>query len=173
MSFEREPVEATIEELEPRMKSLTISFKVLEKGDVREVISRRTGQTNKVCDTVVGDSTGTVVVPLWNETIENIETGNTYTLKNGYTGFFKGNLRLNIGRYGEIGPSTESIEEVNTEKDMSAMEHERYSRGQGSSSTFGRSYGGARPGGYGGHSQRRDQRYGRRDNRDRGYGRRY
>lgn len=170
MSYDREPVEATIEQLEPRMKSLEITFKVLEKGDVREVTSRKTGETNRVCDAVVGDSTGTVVVPLWNETIENVESGTTYTLKNGYTGLFRGNLRLNIGRYGEIGPAEAPIEEINNEKDMSAAEHERQRREYGRGG-FGPSYGGARPGGYGGGG--RDRSYGSRDRRrDDGYRRR-
>ena len=170
MSFDREPVEATIEQLEPRMKHVTITFKLLDKGEVREVTSRRSGETNRVCDAVVGDSTGTVVLPLWNESIQNLEPGSTYTVKNGYTGLFRGNLRLNIGRYGEISTAEEAIEEVNMENDMSAVEHEtqrrRYGGGDrgGSSGGFGRSYGGARQGGYGG-AGRRDRGYGGRDRR--------
>ena len=74
-------------------------------------------------DAVVGDSTGVVSVPLWNESIDSVEIGSTYTLKNGYTGLFKRNLRLNIGREGVLSKSEEEIEEVNTGNDMSAAEH--------------------------------------------------
>ena len=149
---EPEPVLATVSELRPRMKNLTISFKVLEKGETREVTSRHDGATHRVADTVVGDSTGTVVIPLWDDTIEQIEVGKTYKLENGYTGLFQRHLRLNIGRYGVVSDAEEEIEEVNAENDLSAQEHERPQRG----------YGGR--GGYGG------DRYG---GRGRGGGRRY
>ncbi|MHA2379348.1 MAG: single-stranded DNA-binding protein [Candidatus Thorarchaeota archaeon] len=161
MSYDREPVEATVAELRPRMKNLTISFKVLELGEEREVSSRRDMTTHRVLDAVVGDSTGTVAVPLWDDTIDNIEAGKTYLLKNGYTGLFRGNLRLNIGKYGEVSEAEAAIEEVNTENDMSAEEHEdtRRRRDYGG----GRSYGGG-GGGYGGRS-------GGYGDRDRGGGR--
>jgi len=122
MSYDREPIEATVAELKPQMKNVTISFKVMELGDEREVSSRRDGATHRVADAVVGDSTGTITVPLWDETIDNMTTGNTYVLKNGYTGIFKGNLRLNIGKYGELSDAEEAIEEINTENNMSAVE---------------------------------------------------
>ncbi|MGD2072732.1 MAG: single-stranded DNA-binding protein [Candidatus Thorarchaeota archaeon] len=147
MSYDREPIEATVAELKPRMKNLTIKFKVLEKSEAREVTSRRDQSTHRVADATVGDSSGTVVVPLWDDNIDNIDEETTYLLKNGYTGLFKGNLRLNIGRYGEIAPAEEPIEEVNTEVDMSAEEHERQYRRS-------RSYGGDRGGG--GYRDRRD-----------------
>jgi replication factor A1 len=163
MSYESEPIEATVAELKPRMKNLTIRFKVLEKSEAREVTSRRDQSTHRVLDAVVGDPTGIVTVPLWDDSIENIEEGNTYLLKNGYTGLFKGFLRLNIGRYGEVAPAEEAIEEVNTEVDMSAEEHEREYRPR-------RSYGGDR-GGYsgGGYRDRRNGGYGGRDRRGGGY----
>jgi replication factor A1 len=123
--MESEPVVATINELKPRMKNLTVTFKVVELGEAREVTSRRDGEQHRVLDAVVGDATGTVVMPLWNERIEEIELGKTYKLDNGYTGLFRSNLRLNIGRYGVISEAEEPLEEVNMENDMSEEEHER------------------------------------------------
>ena len=123
MSIETEPIEATIAELKPRMKNVTSSFKVIELGEEREVTSRHDGATHRILDAVVGDSTGTVAIPLWNDAIDSVEIGSTYTLKNGYTGLFKRNLRLNIGREGVLSNSEEEIEEVNTGNDMSAAEH--------------------------------------------------
>ncbi|TFF94205.1 single-stranded DNA-binding protein [Candidatus Thorarchaeota archaeon] len=157
MSHDREPVEATIAELKPRMKNLSITFKVIEKGEAREVYSRKDNQNHRVLDARVGDPTGTVVVPLWDDMIERIEADATYTLTNGYTGLFQGHLRLNIGRYGEITDAEEPIEEVNTEVDMSEAEHERRPRrydrrGGGGYSGGGR---GRRDGGYGSGDRRR------------------
>ncbi len=155
MSYnDREPVEATVAELKPRMKNVTISFKVMETGEEREVSSRDSGDSHRVLDAVVGDSTGIVAVPLWDANIDNVTVGSTYTLKNGYTGLFRGNLRLNIGRYGELSEAEDDIEEVNMDVDMSAEEHEDTRRrrdygggGRGGGGGYG---GGGRGGGYGG-----------------------
>ena len=125
---EPEPVLAIISDLKPRMKNLTITFKVLSKGEAREVTSRHDGETHRVADIVIGDSSGIVVMPLWDDSIEALEVGKTYKLENGYTGLFQRNLRLNIGRYGVVNESEEAIEEVNEENDLSAEEHERPQR---------------------------------------------
>jgi replication factor A1 len=173
MSYaEREPIEATVAELKPRMKNVTITFKVVATGEEREVSSRRDGETHRVADATVGDSTGTVQVPLWDSSIDDIEAGSTYTLKNGYTGLFRGNLRLNIGKYGEISDAEESIEEVNEEVDMSAEEHEddrrrQYGGGGGRSYGGGGGYGNRGGGGYGGRDRRSSGGYGGRDRRRR------
>ncbi len=121
---EREPIEAKISELTPRMKSVNISFKVVDKGEVREVTSRADGAQHRVCDTVVGDSTGIVTIPLWDAAIDEVEIEKTYRLENGYTTLFQGHLRLNIGRYGTLKEAEDSIEEVNKEVDLSEQEHE-------------------------------------------------
>jgi replication factor A1 len=146
MSYDREPVEATVAELRPFMKSLNITFKVIEKGEAREVTSRRDGETHRVVDATAGDATGIVLLSLWDDNIEEIEVDKTYRLEKGYTSLFQGHLRLNIGRYGEISEADDAIEEVDAENDMSAAEHEqpRYRR---------RSYGGR-----GGGSRRGDRR---------------
>ncbi|MHA2190180.1 MAG: hypothetical protein ACXAAP_08105 [Candidatus Thorarchaeota archaeon] len=109
---EREPIEATVAELKPRMKNVTISFKVISIGEEREIESRRDGSSHRVCDVTVGDPSGTVQVPLWDETIDSVEEDATYNLTNGYTGLFRGNLRLNVGRYGKLEQAEEAIEEI-------------------------------------------------------------
>ncbi|MFW9913157.1 MAG: hypothetical protein ACFFEU_11830 [Candidatus Thorarchaeota archaeon] len=173
MSYDdREPIEATVAELRPRMKNVTISFKVMETGEEREVTSRGSGESHRVMDAVVGDSTAVVSVPLWDANIEEVKIGNTYTLKNGYTGLFRGNLRLNIGRYGELSEADEAIDEVNMDVDMSAEEHEDNRRrggyGGGGYGGRGRSGGGySSGGGYGGRDRRGGGGYGGRDNRRR------
>jgi replication factor A1 len=118
-----EPVEATITELKPGMKSVNITFKVMNTSEERSIESRKNGETYRVVDAQVGDSTGTILMPIWNETIDSIDVGTTYTLTNGYTGLFKGNLRLQLGKFGSIAAAEEPIDEVNSEVDMSAEEH--------------------------------------------------
>ncbi len=118
-----EAVEATIAELKPGMKSVNITFKIMNTSDERSVESRKTSETFRVVDAQVGDSTGTILMPIWNETIDTIEVDTTYTLTNGYTGLFKGNLRLQLGKFGSIAEAEAAIDEVNSEVDMSAEEH--------------------------------------------------
>ena len=107
---EREPIEANVSELKPRMKNVTISFKVISIGEQREIESRRDGSSHRVCDITVGDASGIVQVPLWDDTIDAVEEGSTYNLTNGYNGLFRGNLRLNVGRYGKLEAAEEGIE---------------------------------------------------------------
>ena len=80
-------------------------------------------------------------------------------VKNGYINLFRGNMRLNVGRYGTLEVAEQTIAgEVNTENNMSNQVYEqprRPFRGGG-----GRGYGGGR-GGYGGGRDR--------DRRDSGY----
>ena len=165
MSYDREPVEATVADLRPFMKSLNISFKVVEKGEEREVSSRKDGETHRVLDAVAGDSTGTVVLSLWDDMIDTVELEKSYRLENGYTSLFQGHLRLNIGRYGELKDAETAIDEIDMDNDLSAAEHERPPRRSYGGYDRGRSYG--RGGGYrrGGGGDRR------RGGRDRGRGR--
>jgi len=116
-------VDTKIKDLKPRMKSIDVTFKVLEKGEVREVTSRHRFETHRIADAVVGDETGIVKLPLWNETISNIEVGKTYKLENGYTGLFRGYLQLKIGRHSEIKAIDDEISEINLDVDMSAEPH--------------------------------------------------
>ncbi|MFX1509414.1 MAG: single-stranded DNA-binding protein [Promethearchaeota archaeon] len=164
MSYDREPVEATVADLRPSMKSLNITFKVVEKGEEREVTSRKDGETHRVLDAVAGDSTGTVILSLWDDMIDTVEQDKSYRLENGYTSLFQGHLRLNIGRYGELKDTDSEIEEIDMDNDLSAAEHERPPRRYGG---YSRGYSGG-GGGYrrGGGGSRRGGR-----DRDRGRGR--
>jgi replication factor A1 len=131
MSYEkREPIEATVAELKPHMRNVTISFKVVEIGEEREVTSRRDDTAHTVVDVVVGDSTGIIRMPLWDTAIEMVEEEKTYVLTNGYTGLFRNNLQLSVGRYGNLAESEDAIEDVNMSLDMSVKEYEdpRYRR---------------------------------------------
>lgn len=164
MNSEVEGTEIKVAELEPRMSNINISFKVIEKGDVREVTSRSDGSLNRVASAVVGDETGIVTMPLWNDMIQEVESRKTYELKNCYTGLFRGNLRLKIGRESEIAEADQEIAEVNNDVDKSEEYYGRprhHFEGYSYGGSSGRSYRG-----YGGRNSRRYSRS-RRDNRRR------
>jgi ssDNA-binding replication factor A large subunit len=114
-----------IAELEPGMGDINVTFKVVEKGETNEVTSRRDDSTHYVSDTVVGDTTGTVVIPVWDDTIDKLETGTTYELKNAHTGLFQGNLRLKFNQESELVDIDEEIEDVNLDNNVSEAVHNR------------------------------------------------
>jgi ssDNA-binding replication factor A large subunit len=61
--------------------------------------------------------------PLWDNTIERVEVGQSYKIENGYTGLFRGSLQVKIGRYSELKDAEFEIEDVNLNMDMSAKDH--------------------------------------------------
>jgi replication factor A1 len=123
MPYDRDTHEVMVADLRPRMKHLNITFKVLDKGDLREVESRRDGTTHYLLTMKVGDSTGTVLLPVWDDLVDYFKVGETYRLVNGYASVYRGHLRLNIGRYGRISESSFSVEEVDRLNNMSSERH--------------------------------------------------
>ncbi len=117
--------ETKIKDLEPKMSNVETTFKIIEISEPREVVSKRSYETHRVADAIVGDETGIVRVPLWNESIEEMKVGKTYRLEDGYTGLFRGNLQLKIGRHSTVTEAENEIESVNNDVDMSAENHRK------------------------------------------------
>jgi ssDNA-binding replication factor A large subunit len=116
---ETESNEVTVSELKPKMSNVNISFKVVAVGEVREIESRDSMEMHRVADAVVGDATGHVTLPLWNQSIDQFEAGNSYRLENAFTGLFRGHLRLKMSNDSKVSEA-EDIGEVNEDLDMSA-----------------------------------------------------
>jgi replication factor A1 len=112
----------------------------------------------KVSDALVGDETGVVYLTLWDDNIEKVNDGDSIRIENGYVTLFKGNIRLNIGKYGKLEPAKEPLSvEVNTENNVSSKAYEqerRPYRSGGGGRGGGRGYGGDRGGGGGGYGGR-------------------
>jgi replication factor A1 len=111
---------------------------------------------------LVGDETGSVYLTLWDDNITKINEGDTVNVKNGYINLFRGNMRLNIGRYGTLEISEQPLAgEVNTENNVSNQVYEQPRRPfRGRRDFGGRGYGGGRD--YGGRDRRggyRQRRY--------------
>ena len=89
-----------INELRDGMKRITIQAKVTEKSDQREVTSRFKDQTYKVATALITDETGTIKLTLWNEQIDQVKVNDVVNIQNGYVTSFKGEIQLNVGKYG-------------------------------------------------------------------------
>ena len=147
----RQPVEAKVGELTPQSRAVNVTAKVVSKSEIRDIPMGRDGSAHKVCDALVGDETGSVYLTLWDDNIEKVNEDETLRIENGYVTLFKGNMRLNIGKYGKMAIAEEPLEcEVNTENNVSSKTYEQerrpFRRGGG--------YGGGRGGGYGGRDRR-------------------
>lgn len=91
-----------INELRDGMKRIDLTAKVTEKSDTREVTSRFKDQTYKIATAVIADETGKIKLTLWNEQIDQVNVNNTVKIQNGYITSFRGEIQLNIGRYGTL-----------------------------------------------------------------------
>jgi replication factor A1 len=164
----RQPVEAKVGELTPQSRAVNVIAKVVSKSEIREIPMGRDGSAHKVCDALVGDETGVVYLTLWDDNITKINENDTIRVENGYVTLFKGNIRLNIGKYGKLEIAKEPLTaEVNSENNVSSKAYEQERRpfrggrggGFGDRRGGGGGYGGDRRGG-GGSSGGRDRRGG-------------
>jgi len=145
----KQPVEAKVGDLTPQSRAVNVTAKVVSKTEIREIPMGRDGSPHKVSDALVGDETGVVYLTLWDDNIEKVNEGDTLRVENGYVTLFKGNIRLNIGKYGKLEPAKEPLTvEVNTENNVSSKAYEQERRPYRGG---GRGFGG---GGYGGGDRR-------------------
>lgn len=159
----RQPVEAKVGELTPQSRAVNVTAKVVSKSEIRDIPMGRDGSAHRVCDALVGDETGSIYLTLWDDNIEKVNENDSIRVENGYVTLFKGNMRLNIGKYGKLEPAKEPLAvDVNTENNVSSKTYEQerrpYRRGGGYGGGRG-GYGGGRSGGYsGGYGGGRDRR---------------
>jgi len=160
-SRNRQPVDVKVGELTPASRAVNVTAKVVSKSEVRNIAAGRDGAPHRVCDALVGDETGCVYLTLWDDNIDKLNEGDTVSGGNGYVSLFRGNMRLNVGRYGTLEIAKEALAgEVNTENNLSSKvyEQERRPFGRGG----GRGYGGRGDYGGGGRERRggyRQRRY--------------
>ena len=176
----QQPVEAKVGELTPQSRAVNVTAKVVSKSEIREIPMGRDGSAHKVCDALVGDETGVVYLTLWDDNITKVNEGDSIRVENGYVTLFKGNIRLNIGKYGKLDMAKEPLTaEVNTENNVSSKAYEQERRpfrggrggggfggGRGGGGGYG---GGGRGGSGGGYGGGRDRRGGGGGFRDRRY----
>jgi replication factor A1 len=139
-----------VETLTPNSRGVNIIVKVVSKGEIRSVTGRDYS-VRRVTDALVGDETASIYMTLWDEKIDAINDGATLQITNGYINLFRGNMRLNVGKYGSYEVLEDSpIAEVNAENNLSDKRYEqerRYRRPYRQSGGYG-GRGGGRSGGY-------------------------
>ncbi len=91
-----------IKDLTDGLRRVDVVAKVIEKSETREVRSRYSNETYRVADAVISDETGTIKLVLWNKQIEQVNVDNTVRIENGYIRSFRGEIQLNVGKYGTL-----------------------------------------------------------------------
>jgi replication factor A1 len=109
-------------ELRPFQKKISLAVKAAEKAAEREVMLPQDGSIHRVAEFLVGDESASILLSLWDESIEKVQEGKTYLLENAYTTVFRGSMRLSIGKFGKILESSQGPEEVNTGNNLSEKE---------------------------------------------------
>ncbi|MGA2875425.1 MAG: OB-fold nucleic acid binding domain-containing protein [Nitrososphaerales archaeon] len=93
-----------ISDLKGEVSKVDVEGEVIEKGEVRTV-NLRAGGTSTVADATIKDDSGTIKLSLWGEQINSVDVGDKVKIENGYTKAFRGEVQLNIGRYGKMTKS--------------------------------------------------------------------
>jgi replication factor A1 len=91
-----------IKDLQDGQKRVSIEAKVVEKSEVREVKSKFKDETYRIVDAVVADETGSIKLTLWNDQINMVNVGDNIKIENGYITSFKGEIQLNVGKFGKL-----------------------------------------------------------------------
>jgi hypothetical protein len=91
----------SIRELKIGMKRINLTGKVTEISKSNMVFSRL-GEAKKVANAKLTDGTGFIQLPLWNQQIQTVATGDLIQIKNAYVTFFKGKLQLRIRGSGKL-----------------------------------------------------------------------
>jgi replication factor A1 len=122
MPDERPVQYVKIKDLNPESKNVNTTVKVISAGEERNIASKFGGE-RRLKEFTVGDDSGTVVMTLWEDQVNLANEGDTLSIENGYISLVRGNMRLNIGKYGKFQKAKDPIQTVNTENNMSAKEY--------------------------------------------------
>ena len=90
-----------IGDLKGEQSKVDVEGEITGKGETRSV-NLRAGGSSEVADATIQDDTGSIKLSLWGEQINQFEVGDKVRIENGYTKAFRGEMQLNIGRYGKI-----------------------------------------------------------------------
>ncbi len=90
-----------IRDLKPGMSSVNIKVSVSEISELKHVLTGK-GIEHEILEAKVEDETGGMTLVLWDEKVLPLKVGDVLQIGNGFVTSFKGQWRINVGKYGEI-----------------------------------------------------------------------
>jgi len=114
-----------IEDLQPLEENITVTYEVVEKGEIRDIYKRHSGEIHHICDFKVADDTAQIILTLWQDDIDATEVGQRYKLEDGFVNLFNNRLRITKGRSGKLTSVDDGeFEELNLDNNRSDEHHE-------------------------------------------------
>lgn len=89
-----------IADIKENAMKITVEGKIVEKEEAREV-NTKFGRT-KVANAVIEDDSGSIVLVLWGDQVDNIKEGDSVKVENGYVKEWNNSLQLNVGKFGKL-----------------------------------------------------------------------
>jgi replication factor A1 len=90
-----------VRDLRDGMRRVDAEGEIVEVSEPRTV-NLRTGGEARVADCMLKDDSGQIKLSLWDDQIDMVKQGSKVRVTNGYTNSFRGELRLNVGKYGKL-----------------------------------------------------------------------
>jgi len=90
-----------IKDLRDGMRRVDAEGEIAEMAEPRSV-NLKSGDQARVADCTLKDDTGQIKLSLWDDQIDQVRIGARVRITNGYTNSFRGEVRLNVGRYGRL-----------------------------------------------------------------------
>jgi len=90
-----------IRDLKPGMSRVNLKVKVISTAEAQRVTTS-SGIEHEIQELKVEDKTGSITLVLWDDKIIPLKTGDLLQIENGFVTSFKGDWRINVGKYGEI-----------------------------------------------------------------------
>ncbi len=89
-----------VSELKPGTGNVNLEVEVVSKDNEREI--NKYGRKLKVANFTVKDDSGSIVLVLWNEQIEQCNVGSKIKIENGYVNEWQGTAQLTLGKFGKL-----------------------------------------------------------------------
>lgn len=90
-----------LRDLKPGMSSVNIRVRVSNISKPKQIMTGK-GIEHEILEVEVKDETGTMTLVLWDEKVIPLEVEDILRIDNGFVTSFKGERRINVGKYGEI-----------------------------------------------------------------------
>ena len=89
-----------ISDLKPGTGNVELEAEVVSKDSEREI--NKYGRKLRVANFTVKDETGSIILVLWNEQIDQVKEGNRIKIENGYVNEWQGTPQLTLGKFGKL-----------------------------------------------------------------------
>ncbi len=90
-----------IRDLKPGMGSVNIKVRVTDISKPKHITTGK-GIEHEILEAKVKDETGSITLVLWDERVIPLKVGDILQIGNGFVTSFKGEWRINVGKYGEV-----------------------------------------------------------------------